>query len=301
MKDILVTGGAGLVGSCINFGKKPTRKELDVCDFSSLCKFIEENNIKRVVHCAARVGGVKANNDFVFDFFYENISMNINILKAVQKYNILNTIQILSTCVFPEYANLPLKETYIHNGEPHPTNFGYAYAKRMLEVGSRAIKRQNGNKYCCLIPTNIYGKNDNYNLESSHVVPALIHKCYLAKVNNTKFEVWGSGKPEREFIFAEDFAKIIELSINKNDMPGMVMVSNGISIKIEDVVGEIVKLMKFKGKVVFDSSKPEGILKKPTDCILFKTIFPEFTFTPIDEGLDATIEYFIKNYKNIRK
>lgn len=301
MSDVLITGGAGLVGSCINFGKKPTKKDLNILDLNSLYEFIEKNNIKKIIHCAARVGGVKANNDLTFDFFYDNILMNINILKSIEKYNIIKCIQILSTCIFPENASLPLKETHIHNGEPHFTNFGYAYAKRMLEVGSRALKKQKGNKYCCLIPTNIYGKNDNYNLESSHVIPALIHKCYLAKINNTKFEVWGSGKPEREFIFAEDFAKIISHFVSKEDLPGMVIVSNGISIRIDEIVGEIVKIMKFKGKVIFDSSKPEGIHKKPTDTTLFKTIMPEFKFTPLNEGLDYTIEYFIKNYNTIRK
>lgn len=299
--NTLTTGGTGLVGSCLQVGLKPTRKELDLNSYDQLSQYIEKNNIDKIIHCAAKVGGVKANFDYMFDFFEENINLNLNILKACKQYNLNKSIFILSTCIYPAEAPLPLKEEYINNGEPHFTNFGYAYAKRILEIGSRALEKQYSIQTSCLIPTNIYGKHDNYNLETSHVLPALIHKCFLALKNNTDFVVWGSGKPEREFIFAEDFARIIEQTINLNNAPRVFIVSDSTSIAIKDLVYLIADVFKFKNNIIFDTSKPEGILKKPTDNTEFKKAFPNFKFTPLQEGLEKTINFFQENYNTLRK
>jgi GDP-L-fucose synthase len=300
--NTLITGGEGLLASSIEFGLKPSKKQLNILNYNDLCHYIEANKIDSIIHTAARVGGVKANTDFVFDFFSENMLMSLNIMNACKKYSIKKTIFIVSTCAFPVNTELPLKEENLHNGEPHNTNFGYAYAKRMLEVGSRALKNQYKISSYCLIPCNLYGENDNYNFESGHVIPSLIHKCYLAKLNNTKLEVWGSGKAEREFIYVKDFASIIGKIYKEDiDINETMIVSPNHTHTIQEIVEVIAKKINFTGNIFFDKTKPEGIMKKNSCNDKFKKYFPNFKFTSLDEGLDNTIEYFIKNYDKLRK
>ena len=299
---VLVTGGHGLLGSELQFGIKPKKEELDILNYFDLCNFIEKNNIQSIIHAAAKVGGVKANTDYMFDFFSDNIQMGLNIMNACKKYKIKKTIYILSTCVFPMNSPLPLSEDYLHEGEPHYTNFGYAYAKRTLEVGSRSLKSQYGISSSCLIPCNLYGKNDNYDLENGHVIPSLIHKCYLSKINNVPFEIWGSGNAEREFLYVNDFSNIIE-QIYENDISidGAMIISPENVFTIKEVVELIAKKIKFNGKIIFNKIKPEGILRKDSDSSKFKKYFPDFKFTPLEDGLEKTIEFFLKNYLTIRK
>lgn len=303
MNNILITGGSGLLGSEIDIsnGLKPSSRELNLLDYSALKKYIELNNISKIIHCAAIVGGVNANYTKMFDFFDLNLQINLNVLRACKEFNLNNSIFILSTCVMPVDAKLPYIEDSLHGGEPHFTNYGYAYAKRMMEVGSRSLKEQYGINTYCLIPCNLYGPKDNYNLVDGHAIPSLIHKCYLAKQNNQDFVVWGSGNPEREFIYADDLAQIIELIHNSNeDYPSKLIVSSSQAYKIKDIVELIAQKINFTGNIVFDKSKPDGILKKPTDNSLFKTYFPKFQWKSIDHGLDITIQYFLRNYPNIR-
>jgi GDP-L-fucose synthase len=298
----LITGGFGLLGSSIDFGFKPTKEELNLLNYNDLKNFIIKNNIDSIIHTAAKVGGVKANSDYVYDFFADNILMNINVQNACKEFDIKKSIFIVSTCAFPSSASLPLKESYLHDGEPHETNFGYAYSKRMLEVGSRALKQQYQIDSTCVIPCNLYGENDNYNLENGHVIPSLIHRCYLAKINNTNFEIWGSGRAEREFIYVKDFAKIITQIFNYDiNVQETMIISPETTFTIQEIVDIIVKKIGFQGKVIFDETKPEGILKKNSSNKIFRKYFPDFSFTDIDYGLEQTIQYFIKNYDLLRK
>jgi GDP-L-fucose synthase len=254
------------------------------------------------VHAAARVGGVKANTDFVYDFFADNISMSVNVMNACREFEIKRAIFIVSTCAFPVSAPLPLAESSLHCGEPHHTNFGYAYAKRMLEVGSRALRQQYGINSSCVIPCNLYGEHDSYNLQSGHVIPSLVHKCWIAKNTNSTLEIWGSGKAEREFIYVNDFASIIDKLINEKPyIPETMIISPGITYTIEEIVHHIVKIFKFEGKVFFDKSKPEGIMKKNSNNSIFRKYFEDFKFTDLDTGLSNSIEYFVKNYDTLRK
>ena len=232
-----------------------------------------------------------------------SLQINLNILKACKEFRLNNSTFFLSTCVFPYKAVLPLLENYIHDGEPHPTNYGYAYSKRMLEVGNRCLFQQYSIKTRSIIPCNMYGKNDNYNIYHGHVIPSLIHKCYTAKQTNTDLVVWGSGKAEREFLYADDMARILKhIHVDKTQkIPDLMLISDGKIYSIEQIVSLIVKLIQFTGKVIFDSSKPEGIIKKNTDNTIFKKYFHDFKFTEIENGLGETIEYFIKNYQKVRK
>jgi GDP-L-fucose synthase len=300
--NTLITGGYGLLGSSLNFGIKPKKEELDLLDYSKLCNFIENNKINSIIHAAARVGGVKSNTDYIFDFFSENTQMSLNVMNACKRYNIKKSIYIISTCAFPSESPLPLKEEYLHIGEPHFTNYGYAYSKRMLEVGSRSLRQQYGLNSFCLIPCNLYGENDSYNLKNGHVIPSLIHKCYLSKINNTPFEIWGTGNAEREFLYVEDFSNIIEKIYKNNiDIENTMIISPENIVSIREIVELIAKKIKFNGKIIFDKTKPEGILKKDSDNTKFKKYFPDFKFTPLEDGLEKTIEFFIKNYSTIRK
>lgn len=300
--SILITGGSGLLGSEINLpnGLKPTSKELDLRDYCALKRYIQLHNITKIIHCAAMVGGVQANYTKMFDFFDINLQINTNILRACKEFNLSNSIFILSTCVMPAEAKLPYTEQSLHTGEPHFTNYGYAYAKRMLEVGSRSLKQQYGINTICLIPSNLYGPNDNYNLESGHVIPSLIHKCFIAKQNKEDFVVWGSGMPMREFVYVKDFARIIEKIVHTDHEYSPMIISSDLDYSIRDLVSMISSEMNFNGKIVYDTSKPDGIYKKPTSNKIFKKYFNDFEFTDIEYGLRQTIQYFVSNYPDIR-
>jgi GDP-L-fucose synthase len=166
-----------------------------------------------------------------------------------------------------------LDETKIELGPPHNSNFGYAYAKRMADIQIRAYNKEYSTNYFCVIPTNAYGPRDNFNLEVGHVIPMLIHKCYLAKLNNTNFEVWGSGTPLREFVYSEDIANIIDLLLEKYDGTDPVIISNPIEYSIKEVVDLIVELMEFKGNVVWLSDKPDGQFRKPSSNAKLLNVF----------------------------
>lgn len=300
--NTLITGGGGLLGSACNFGHKPPKEELNCLNYDDLRNYIKNNNIDSILHSAARVGGVKANTEFVYDFFADNISMSINVMNACKEFEIKRAIFIVSTCAFPVDAPLPLVESSLHCGEPHHTNFGYAYAKRMLEVGSRSLKQQYGINSSCVIPCNLYGEHDSYNLQNGHVIPSIVHKCWIAKNTNSTLEIWGSGKAEREFIYVKDFASIIGKLINEKPyIQETMIVSPGVTYTIEEIVHHIVKIFKFQGKVFFDKSKPEGIMKKNSNNSIFRKYFEDFKFTDLHTGLSNSIEYFVKNYDKLRK
>ena len=299
-KQYLITGGAGLVGTSVPFGLKPTRKEVDLTNYDQLIGYIRDHKITDIVHCAGKVGGVKSNKQFINDFLVDNLTINANIIKASREVN--RATFLLSTCIFPEFAHYPLTEEQIHNGEPHPTNYGYAYAKRMLEVGARSLREQYKVNAKCIIPCNLYGANDNYDMENGHVLPSLIHRCYLSKINNKPFTIWGEGKALREFVFSEDLGRILQMiHVDEHSTPDMMIVSPGKEWSIREAVEIIISEMGFSSELVFDKTKPEGIMRKPTNNTLFTTYFPDFKFTDLKTGLKKTIEDFLAKYPNVRK
>jgi GDP-L-fucose synthase len=171
----------------------------------------------------------------------------------------------------------------------------------MADIQIRAYREQYGLNYVSVIPTNIYGLNDNFSLTHGHVIPMLLHKMYNAQRNNTDFVVWGSGKPLREFIYSKDIAKLSEWVLDNYNESEPIIFSNSVEISIEDLVDLLVKEFNFKGKVVFDKSKPDGQFRKPSDNSKLKSYLPDFEFTPIEKGLKETIKWFISNYENTRK
>jgi len=299
---ILVTGGNGLVGSefignkYYNFSSKDYNLVDKNQTYTLLLKGFDS-----VIHCAAKVGGIGANMKYKGEFFYDNVMMNTNIIEGARLCGVKNLVSFLSTCIFPDNVEYPLTESKIHMGPPHTSNDAYAYAKRMVDIQIKSYREQYGLNYKSVIPCNIYGPNDNYNIVNGHVIPSLIHKCYLARENKTPFTIWGSGNPLREFIFSKDVAKLTEWVLQEYDESEPIILSTSEEISIKDVVGMIIELMNFKGDVIWDLSKPDGQFRKPSDNSKIKKYLPDFKFTPIYEGLKETIEFFENNFNIIRK
>lgn len=254
-----------------------------------------------IIHLAARVGGVKANSNYVADFFYDNVTINTNVLEVAREQNIKAVLSLLSTCVYPDASIYPLTEDQIHNGEPHKSNFGYAYAKRMLEVHSRAIRCQYGLNYITAVPNNIYGPKDNFDLHNGHVIPAMIRKFYEAKENNTDVVLWGSGKPLREFTYSEDIARALLFLLEKYEDQSPINIGSTREISIKKVSEIISKEIGFPGKVIWDTTQPEGQHKKPSSNKKFLDLHPELCYTNLEVGLKETISWFINNYSHIRR
>ena len=299
---ILLTGANGLVGSQINADIRLNgKKDLDLMDYEKVLSLFMDQKPDVIVHTAARVGGLFANMNYMSDFYYENIIINSNVLQAARIAGVKKVISFLSTCIFPESIKYPMREDDLHKGEPHKSNFGYSYAKRMLEVQSRAIRDEYNYDYTCVIPTNVYGPNDNFNLETSHVLPSLIHKCYLAKKDNKDFVVFGSGTPLREFIYSKDIGAIVEKLVYEKVLPDKVILSTSDEVSIKQLAEEIADKFNFKGNIIFDKSKEDGQLRKNTSNEVLKSIVGDFNFTKLSNGISETINWFENNYYNCRK
>ncbi|MAI66301.1 MAG: GDP-fucose synthetase [Phycisphaerae bacterium] len=298
--SLLVTGGRGLVGSAIEADLKPTHAELELMDLDAVETYLKANNVSKIIHCAAKVGGIKANMDQLGAFFYANTIINTNVLEGARRSGVEKVVSFMSTCVFPDDATYPLSPDQVHNGEPHPSNYAYAYAKRMLDVQSRAYRDQYGCNFVTVIPCNIYGPHDNYDLENSHVIPALIRKCETAIKDNTDFVIWGSGKPWREFMYSGDVAEVATWVLNNYDSPIPFIMSPDEEVQIATIAQSIATVMGFNGSIVYDNSYPDGQLKKPSDNSVLKTCMPNFEFTSIQDGLTKAIDWYKENKKDIR-
>ncbi len=300
MSKILVTGGKGLVGSAIKAEVKLGR-EFDLVNAQETDQAFKMHNPTHVIHCAGKVGGVGGNMNFKGDYFYDNLMINTNVIEAARKNGVKNLVCFLSTCVFPDKVEYPLTEAKVHLGVPHNSNYPYAYAKRMADIQIRAYREQHNINYTSVIPTNIYGPNDNFSLKHGHVMPMLIHKLYKAKRDGTDFIVWGSGKPLREFIFSKDVARLAEWAVKNYNETEPIIFGTSEEVSIKDMVDLLIQEFNFKGKVIFDRDKPEGQFRKPSDNSKLKSYLPNFEFTPFEQGIKETVKWFIENYETARK
>ncbi|KAF9497530.1 NAD(P)-binding protein [Pleurotus eryngii] len=317
---VLVTGGSGLVGKGIEhiintepvgsrFGKRPnetwifaTSSEADLRDPDQTRKLFGKYKPTHVIHLAAMVGGLFKNMKYKLTFLRDNVLMNDNVLHTACERQTQKVISCLSTCVFPDKVEYPLDETKIHLGPPHSSNFGYAHAKRLVDVQNHAYKEEFGCNFTSAIPTNVFGPHDNFDLEGAHVIPALIHKCYLAKKNNTPFIVAGTGKPLRQFIYSYDLAKLFIWQLREYDdvEPVILSVGEDEEVSIKDVADAIVKAVDFKGEYAFDTTRADGQFRKPASNKKLLELMGGFEFTPFDQALKASVKWFLDNYNDAR-
>jgi GDP-L-fucose synthase len=309
---ILVTGGRGLVGMAIKElvesgeGKASADEQwffvssgdADLADAAETKALFERIKPTHVIHLAAMVGGLFRNLSHNVEFFRVNTAINDNVLACAKEHAVKKCVSCLSTCIFPDKTTYPIDETMIHNGPPHKSNEGYATAKRNLDVLNRLYNAQYGCHFTSVVPTNVYGPHDNYNLADSHVIPGLIHKCLLAQRNGTDFVIWGSGKPLRQFIFSRDLAKLFVWTLRHYDEPDPIILSVGEEdeVSIGDVALAIAKAMNFTGNVVFDSSKSDGQFKKTASNAKLRKLHPDFKFTPMDVAIRESVDWFVANY-----
>jgi len=302
----MITGGSGMVGSAFKQllpdADYPTRQEL-----SSILKNIsykQQFEGKNVIHLAAKVGGVKANTEQVADFYSQNSILNERVLSASHLGRANKVISLLSTCVYPDapYIVYPLTEDQLHLGPPHPSNFGYAYAKRMVDVISRAYRQQHGCNFITAIPNNLYGENDNFDLEDGHVIPAIIRKVWEAKINNNPFiECWGDGSPLREFTYSEDIVKILIFLLENYDEPEPINIGNTEEYSIKQVVEMICSILEYNGKVKWNTQMPSGQSRKPSsNRKLLDLGWDKKWYTSLEKGLTKTCLWVKHNYPLIR-
>jgi GDP-L-fucose synthase len=229
--------------------------------------------------------------------------MNDNVFEACREFGVGKLVSCLSTCIFPDKTSYPIDETMVHNGPPHPSNEGYAYAKRMIDVLNRAYAQEFGLPYTSIIPTNIYGPHDNFNVQDGHVVPGLIHKCHQAMASGTDFVVWGSGTPLRQFIHSSDLAALTVWTLRNYHAtdPIILSVDEAAEVSIKDVALMVAEAMGFTGKVVFDTSKADGQFKKTASNKKLRALLPDYQFKPMREGIAETVQWFKDNYDTARK
>ncbi|KRY90715.1 Alpha-N-acetylglucosaminidase [Trichinella pseudospiralis] len=316
-KTVLVTGGSGLIGKAIQtvVGEEAdchavdvqwvfvSSKDADLTDYVQTKRMYEKYKPTAVIHLAAKVGGLFCNLDNNLSFFRENMIINDNVLRCAHEANITKVISCLSTCIFPDKTTYPIDETMVHLGPPHESNMGYAYAKRMLDVLSSLYNRQYGYCYTSIVPCNVFGPYDNFHLKNGHSIPALIHKCYLAKEKNIPLVVLGTGKPLRQYIYSLDLARLIIWALEnyKDPNPIIFATDEADEVTIEHVARSVAKGMQFQGPIIFDTSKSDGQFKKTSSNAKMRSYLPDFKFTPFDKAIQETTEWFIANFDSARK
>ncbi|KAM6102855.1 GDP-L-fucose synthase isoform 2-T3 [Theristicus caerulescens] len=338
-KRILVTGGTGLVGRAIEKvvadgeGRPDeewifvSSRDADLTNAAETKALFEQHKPTHVIHLAAMVGGLFKNIRYNLDFWRRNIHINDNVLHSAYETGVQKVVSCLSTCIFPDKTTYPINESMIHNGPPHSSNFGYSYAKRMIDIQNRGYFEQHGCRFTAVIPTNVFGPHDNFNIEDGHVLPGLIHKVYLAKHTGSALTVWGTGKPRRQFIYSLGWvplrwegwgtaATLQELSAPPQDLarlflwvlreyeevePIILSVGEDDEVSIKEAAEAIAEAMDFRGELVFDTTKADGQFKKTASNAKLRHYLPGFQFTPFRQAVKETCAWFSANYANARK
>jgi len=310
MAKVLVTGSTGLLGSAIasvaedTVGHEFIFHSRDVCDLENsrlVAEYIGAIKPDVVIHTAALVGGIQANSKYPFDFYAINSRIDNNVLRACTENGVPEFIGFLSSCIFPDKASYPIKYNSIHEGPPHPSNFGYAHAKRGLDTAVAAARVQFGLKYKLFIPTNLFGEHDNFDLSNSHVIPGLIHRFFQCSRSGDIPTVWGSGSPLREFVYARDAAEFILGTIGKSFFSPVFLNNGGRESAIREVAEIIAREFQIEDRLRFDTTKPDGQLRKPTqnEGWVEKELGVQKS-TKLQISLKNTIQWFQERYPEIR-
>lgn len=305
---IYVAGHRGLVGSAIvrNLESKGykniiyrTSKELDLTNQQDVNKFFDDEKPEYVFLAAAKVGGIHANNTYPADFIYENLMIQSNVIKASHDSKVKKLLFLGSTCIYPKMANQPIKEEYLLTGSLEKTNEAYAIAKIAGLEMCKFFKRQYGDNFISCMPTNLYGPNDNFDLKNSHVLPALIRKMHEAKLNkNDTVEIWGTGKPLREFLYVDDMADACVFLMENYDGEEHINIGTGEEISIKDLAQLIKKIVDFDGELAFDNSMPDGTPKKLTDVSKLHNLGWKHK-VKLNKGIELSYEWYKKNFDEI--
>jgi len=301
---IFVAGHRGMVGSAFvrrleaeGFTNllKPDRSQLDLMEDSAVLKFLLEEKPVIAILAAAKVGGIKANNDYPVEFLLENLRMQNNVIHSAYQTGVRKLLFLGSSCIYPKLAPQPISESALLTGPLEPTNEAYAIAKIAGIKLCQAYAGEYGRNFISVMPTNLYGPNDNFDLETSHVLAALLHKAHEAKMRNEKkLSVWGTGKPRREFLHVDDLASACLLLLEKYDSPEIINVGCGEDISIRELAGLICEVVGFEGELVWDTTKPDGTPRKLLDVSKIRALGWEPTI-PLRKGIAQTYEWFIAN------
>lgn len=319
MKKIFVAGHNGMVGSAIVRQLKElgnvdvitrSRVELNLLNQADVFDFFKNNNIEQVYLAAAKVGGIVANNTYPAEFIYENLTIQNNIIHGAYMAGINDLLFLGSSCIYPKLAEQPMRENALLTATLEPTNEPYAIAKIAGIKMCESYNRQYGCNYRSVMPTNLYGENDNFHPENSHVIPALIRRFHEAKLaGDKKVIAWGSGKPMREFLHVDDMAAasihVMNLSndiykANTQEMLSHINVGTGIDCTIRELVETVAKITGFLGEIEFDATKPDGAPRKLMDVSRLKSLGWEYSIS-LENGLKTTYEWFLNNQNNFRK
>jgi GDP-L-fucose synthase len=301
-KRVLITGGAGFLGSFVveklrHRGCKdifvPRRKDYDLVEMEAVKRIHKDTQPDMVIHLAARVGGIGANQANPGKFFYDNLMMGAQLMEVGRQAGVEKFVTISTICAYPKFTPVPFKEEDLWNGYPEETNAPYGLAKKMLLVQSQAYRQQYGFNSIVLFPVNLYGPRDNFDLQTSHVIPALIRKCLEAKRSDApNIEVWGDGSPTREFLYVEDAAEGICLAAERYDSSEPVNLGSGMEISIKDLVHTIKRMIGFTGEIIWDTTKPNGQPRRSLDTSRAEKHFGFRAKTSFEEGLRRTIEWY---------
>jgi GDP-L-fucose synthase len=305
-KRVVVTGGSGFLGSYVVNALMergaaevlaPRRRDYDLCILQDIRRLLNDTKPDVVIHLAARVGGIGANREHPAEFFYDNLMMGVPLLhecwaSSVEKFVALGTI-----CCYPKYTPIPFREETLWDGYPEETNAPYGLAKKMLLVQSQAYRQQYGFNSIFVMPVNLYGPGDNFDPSSSHVIPALIRKCIEAMTRgDSEIEVWGDGSPTREFLYVEDAAEGIILAAERYNESEPVNLGSSSEITIKDLVELIVRLTDFKGRITWDTTKPNGQPRRCLDTGRAEMAFGFRALTSFADGLERTIEWYRRSH-----
>jgi GDP-L-fucose synthase len=319
MFNVLVTGGSGMVGSTLkqylNYNESIdnfyfiSSSDYDLTDMNQVERCFNERKYDKIIHLAAIVGGLYKNMNQNSQMLMKNLKINTNIIEACHKYNINRGIFCLSSCIYPKNpSKFPMTEEQLCESEPHESNEGYAYSKRMLYMLCNHYNKDYGREYICVSPVNLYGSFDNFNIRDGHVIPGLINRMFktknqIAPYNNEYFNVYGSGNAQRQFLYVPNFCSIIlQILYNKNINNGIYNICNDEEYTIKQIVSLIAKIMNFdESKIVYDTNYSDGIIKKTVSNEKLKEIIQNIKFTDIEKGLRLTYEWFIQNVHNIRE